>query len=71
MISTVSAGLMGYYEIFTFSRGYPRLINVICDRALLTGYVSDIKKIVNWYNQLVENNLLDPEANTESENSEE
>jgi general secretion pathway protein A len=33
------------YEICSFSKGYPRLINTICDRALLTGYVSDIKKI--------------------------
>jgi general secretion pathway protein A len=33
------------YEIFSFSKGYPRLINSICDRALLTGYVSEIKKI--------------------------
>ena len=33
------------YEVFSFSKGYPRLINAICDRALLTGYVSDIKNI--------------------------
>jgi general secretion pathway protein A len=33
------------YEIFSFSKGYPRLINTICDRALLTGYALDIKKI--------------------------
>jgi general secretion pathway protein A len=33
------------YEIFSFSQGYPRLINIICDRALLTGYVSETKKI--------------------------
>ena len=32
-------------QIFSFSKGYPRLINAICDRALLTGYVSDIKQI--------------------------
>jgi general secretion pathway protein A len=32
-------------EIFLFSKGYPRLINTICDRALLTGYVKDTKKI--------------------------
>jgi len=25
-------------EIYRFSRGYPRLINVLCDRALLVGY---------------------------------
>ena len=29
------------HEIFSFSRGYPRLINIICDRALLSGYVSE------------------------------
>jgi len=33
------------HEIFLFSKGYPRLINIICDRALLTGYVSETKII--------------------------
>ena len=33
------------HEIFSFSKGYPRLINIICDRALLIGYVSETKKI--------------------------
>ncbi|MGD9045126.1 MAG: AAA family ATPase [Desulfobacterales bacterium] len=32
-------------EIFSFSKGYPRLINTICDRALLTGYILDIQNI--------------------------
>jgi general secretion pathway protein A len=32
-------------EIFSFSKGYPRLINNICDRALLTGYILGIKNI--------------------------
>ena len=32
-------------EIFSFSKGYPRLINIICDRALLTSYVSELNKI--------------------------
>jgi general secretion pathway protein A len=32
-------------EIHSFSRGYPRLINIICDQALLTGYVKDTKRI--------------------------
>ena len=32
-------------EIFTFSHGYPRLINIICDHALLTGYSYDLKSI--------------------------
>lgn len=33
------------HEIYLFSSGYPRLINVICDHALLTGYTRGIKKI--------------------------
>ena len=32
-------------EIFSFSGGYPRLINIICDHALLTGYTSNLKSI--------------------------
>ncbi len=32
-------------EIHHFSKGYPRLINTICDHALLTGYVRGFKKI--------------------------
>ncbi len=32
-------------RIHGYSRGYPRLINVICDRALLTGYSSDLRTI--------------------------
>lgn len=32
-------------ETHFFSRGYPRLINIICDQALLTGYVKDTKRI--------------------------
>jgi len=33
------------HEIQVFSNGYPRLINVMCDHALLTGYTRGIKKI--------------------------
>ena len=33
------------HEIHLFSSGYPRLINVICDHALLTGYTRGIKKV--------------------------
>jgi general secretion pathway protein A len=33
------------HEIFSFSAGYPRRINIICDHALLTGYVSRLKSI--------------------------
>jgi type II secretory pathway predicted ATPase ExeA len=32
-------------EVYLFSNGYPRLINVICDQALLTGYARNLKKI--------------------------
>ena len=32
-------------EIMTLSKGYPRLINIICDHALLTGYVRELKTI--------------------------
>jgi general secretion pathway protein A len=32
-------------QVYLFANGYPRLINVICDRALLTGYVEDAKQI--------------------------
>jgi len=32
-------------EIYAFSGGYPRLVNIICDHALLTGYVKEKKKI--------------------------
>jgi len=32
-------------NIFSFSKGYPRLINIICDHALLTGYVRELTRI--------------------------
>jgi len=32
-------------EIFRYSRGIPRLINAVCDRALLIGYTRETKKI--------------------------
>jgi type II secretory pathway predicted ATPase ExeA/Tfp pilus assembly protein PilF len=32
-------------EIQRSSRGYPRLINTLCDRALLTGYVRQLRRI--------------------------
>ena len=32
-------------EIYHFSKGYPRLINIICDRALIAGYVEGVRKI--------------------------
>jgi general secretion pathway protein A len=33
------------HGIYSFSKGCPRLINIICDRALLTGYVLETDKI--------------------------
>lgn len=33
------------HEVYKFSAGYPRLINIVCDIALLTGYVRDKMKI--------------------------
>jgi general secretion pathway protein A len=32
-------------ELYRFSRGYPRLINIVCDRALLAGYTDDLETI--------------------------
>jgi len=32
-------------KIYSFSKGYPRLINIVCDQALLTGYVQDLTTI--------------------------
>jgi type II secretory pathway predicted ATPase ExeA/TolA-binding protein len=32
-------------EIHNFTRGYPRLINILCDRAMLTGFVMGQSKI--------------------------
>jgi len=32
-------------EIFSFSGGYPRLINIMCDHALLSGYVREVQVI--------------------------
>lgn len=33
------------YKIHRFSRGYPRLINIICERALVAGYAKGVSKI--------------------------
>jgi len=32
-------------EVFKFSRGVPRLINVVCDRALLGAYAQEVRKV--------------------------
>ena len=51
-------------EIHIFSRGYPRLINIICDRALLTGYVKEQREIdADIVNECArEVSFLDPKA---------
>jgi general secretion pathway protein A len=33
------------HEIFKFSNGTPRLINILCDRALITGYSHDLNRV--------------------------
>jgi general secretion pathway protein A len=33
------------YEIFRFSNGTPRLINILCDRALITAYSHDLNRV--------------------------
>jgi general secretion pathway protein A len=33
------------HQVYLYSGGFPRLINIICDRALLTGYVEDLKQV--------------------------
>jgi general secretion pathway protein A len=33
------------HEIFRYSNGTPRLINILCDRALITGYSRDLKSV--------------------------
>ena len=32
-------------EVFAFSEGYPRLINIVCDHALLTGFVQGVARL--------------------------
>ncbi|MDP2911563.1 MAG: type II secretory pathway protein, partial [Candidatus Omnitrophota bacterium] len=34
-----------FEEIFKFSGGIPRLINILCDKALLSGFTADKKTI--------------------------
>ena len=36
---------LAYYQIFKYSKGIPRLINIVCDRALLTAFVLNQHKI--------------------------
>lgn len=54
------------HEIQNFTRGYPRLINILCDRAMLTGYVQEQKEIDAAIVKECagEINFLDPKAST-------
>lgn len=36
-------------EIFKYSKGYPRLINLVCDRALLAGYNAQVDEVDRPY----------------------
>jgi general secretion pathway protein A len=49
-------------QIHAFSRGYPRLINIICDHALLTGYAAGAKSIDHKLIQACEKELRLPET---------
>lgn len=51
-------------QIHLFSRGYPRLINIICDHALLTGYAAGAKSIDHHLIQECEKELRLPSAST-------
>jgi len=48
------------HEIYNYSGGYPRLINIICDHALLTGYSYDLKSIDKKVIQECEHELQIP-----------
>ena len=57
------------YEIFSFSKGYPRLINTICDQALLTGYVLGSKKIDGKIVKKCAGELIIPGGKDETRNA--
>jgi general secretion pathway protein A len=50
-IASLKAGIQftgaAYRSIYHYSKGIPRLINMVCDRALLTAFVMD-RHIVSW-----------------------
>jgi general secretion pathway protein A len=54
-------------EVASYSKGIPRLINIICDNALLIGYATAAKKISAEVIREVANDLrLNPEVQAES-----
>lgn len=48
-------------ESYMFSKGYPRLINVICDHAMLTGFVKEVRIINSQIIRECANELRLPE----------
>jgi general secretion pathway protein A len=57
------------YEIFSFSKGYPRLINTICDWTLLTGYVLGIKQIDRKIIKKCADELIIPDERNDTRNA--
>jgi general secretion pathway protein A len=55
-------------EIFSFSKGYPRLINIICDHALLTGYTKEVKIIDEMIIKECADELLLPTERSDHDN---
>ncbi len=51
-------------RIYTYTKGIPRLINIVCDNALLTGYAIDQKIVGDKIIQEVIKNLEGPEVKT-------
>ena len=47
--SQVSFSKSAFNEIFKYSKGYPRLINLVCDRALLAGYNAQVDVVDRQY----------------------
>ena len=36
------------WRVFNYSKGIPRLVNALCDKALLAGYVARSNRINYW-----------------------
>lgn len=53
-----------FYEIYKFSKGTPRLINLICDRALLAGFTRQTFYLDKEIIKLARNSLLGKEASS-------
>ncbi|MCP4267529.1 MAG: AAA family ATPase [Candidatus Brocadiaceae bacterium] len=51
-------------EVYSYSSGIPRLINIVCDAALLAGYVEEMKTISGKVIKEVINDLIEDLGNT-------